>query len=342
MSDFDLVAEAVRRGRKFLITSHANPDGDSIGSELALYHLLARTGKEVQVINRDDTPAVFRFLPGSDDIRKPDAFEPPYDYTFVLDCGQIDRSGIILADAHDGLGRTVNIDHHVTSTAWADVNWIEPSSSSTAEMIYNLIVAVRRRPDLDMACCLYTGIITDTGSFRHRNTSSRVLSLAASLVKMGVDPATVATHVFDTVPYGTLKLLGTTLNTLGMTEDGLVAWITVTRRQLQETGTTWEATEDFINFPRSIPTVLVTILFKDLSDDEIKVSLRSRGRIDISRIALRHGGGGHLNAAGCNVKGRLDEVRDKMIHEVHLDLLRHLETADGSSPAGRRGDTPCA
>ncbi len=339
MRDLDLIRTAIGHGRKFLISSHINPDGDAIGSELALYHLLRSLDKKVQVVNHDPVPQNLRFLPGAELIADPALIALPYDASFLLDCGQYKRAGTAVAENRSGYGTIINIDHHATSVPWADLNWIVPAASSTCELIHGLITAVAGRPDLDMACCIYTGMMTDTGSFRYRNTSAKVLALAAELVGMGVDPAQIATHVYESVPYPSLKLLGHALHSLSVTEDGLLAWMSLTGEDLRETGTTWEATEEFVNFPRSIPTVVVSLFFKAISPGEVKVSMRSRGRIDVARYALKHGGGGHLNAAGFPALGSLAEVMDRVVREVHQDLLRHRKSARRSPPT--EGKRPC-
>jgi phosphoesterase RecJ-like protein len=323
MRDFAKILEAIGEGRNFLISTHLNPDGDAIGSELALFHLLRNLNKDVQAINKQGVPALFSFLPGSDQVELPEALNPPYDCSFALDCGQPDRTGGVVTVGEENRGTIINIDHHTTNYPWADLNWVDVEASSTAEMIHMLITSLIDKPDLDMACCVYTGLMTDTGSFRYSNTSSRALGLATELVEMGVDPSFIATRVYDTTTYKTLKLLGLTLEDLGMTEDGLVAWITVPRASLERTGTTWEATEEFINFPRAIPTVKIAIFFKEITPEEIKVSFRSKGRVNVSRVAHRHGGGGHINAAGCTLRGSLTEVRQQIISEVSRELLEY-------------------
>jgi phosphoesterase RecJ-like protein len=320
MNDHGRIVEAIGRGRRFLVTSHINPDGDAIGSELALVHLLRSLGKTVNVVNHDPVPQNLRFLPGAELISAPGRHSPPYDATFLVDCGQFNRAGDAVPPDRNGLGTIINIDHHATSVSWADLNWIDPLASSTCEIIHRLITAVRGEPDLDMACCVYTGIMTDTGSFRYNNTSSRVLALAAELVDRGVDPAQIATHVYDSVPFPSLKLLGRALANLATTPDGLVAWMSLEQSDLAATGTTWEATEEFVNFPRSITSAVVALFFKAISATEVKVSLRSRGRVDVSGYALSHQGGGHRNAAGFVAQGSLDEVVSLVVADISREL----------------------
>lgn len=329
------IIEAVRSGRRFLVTSHVNPDGDAVGAVLAVLHLLRSLGKDARAALHDPVPQTFAFLPGACEITGPEGVSPPYDLTILVDCGQADRAGTVVTPGAPGFGRSVNLDHHATAVPWADVNWIDPHASSTCELVHALILDLVGKPDLDMAVCVYTGILTDTGSFRYSNTTARVLELAASLVERGVDPAQVATLVYDTVPYPTLRLLGLTLSTMRTTPDGLIAWITVPREHLTLTGTAWDATEEFVNYPRSIPSAHVAVCFKEVAEDRVKVSLRSRGRVDVSRIAVRHGGGGHRNAAGCFLPGPLDAAVAAMTGEIHRELL-------GAAGGDGRGEPPAA
>lgn len=322
MNDFEKIVSAARESVKVLISSHVNPDGDAIGSELAMYHLIRSMGKKAHIINQDAVPGNLLFLPGAAEILTPDQLALPYDCTFMLDCGQSDRAGDVFIEDKKGYGLVVNIDHHLTATPWADLNWVDQAAGSTSEMIYSLIRQLIGKPDLDMALCIYTGIVADTGSFRYSNTTAGVFSLASSLVSMGVDPAQVASHLYENTPYKRIKLLGIVLRSIGITDDGLVSWISMPASALEETDTRWEDTEEFINYPRSISTVRVALSFKQISSNTVKVSLRSQGRIDVARMALKYGGGGHKNAAGFSLNGDLDEIKDKVIREVHRELLK--------------------
>jgi phosphoesterase RecJ-like protein len=333
MGDFERVAEVLSRPGRVLITSHISPDGDAIGSELALMHCLRRLGSSVRVINFDPVPHNLRFLPGADEIGGPGEAPLPVDVTVLVDCGQFNRTGGIITAGVDGFGTTVNIDHHLNSGGVADVDWVEPGASSTAEMIHRLVTALVGRPDLDTACCIYTGILTDTGSFRHGNTTARVLHLAASLVERGVDAAHVAARVYNNVPYTSLQLLGRALSGVGISRDGLVAWITVTGADIEATGSTWDETEEFVNHPRSIPGVIIALCFKEMKTGEVKVSFRSHGRVDVAQIARRHGGGGHKNAAGCTIPGSMATVRSAVIEEVGA-LLAGMAGEDTTPPVG--------
>jgi phosphoesterase RecJ-like protein len=249
----------------------------------------------------------------------------PFDATILVDCGGPDRTGSIISGDMARLGTLANIDHHATSRPWGDLNLIDPAASSTAELVHELIVRAIGAPTLDMATCVYTGLVTDTGGFRYSNTTPGVLALASGLVALGVDPAGVAKEIYDSTPYASLKLLARALDSLSITADGRIAWISLTEDDLAATGTDWESSEEFVSYPRSIPTVLAALFFKQKQSGQVKVSLRSRGPVDVSAVAATHGGGGHRNAAGCTIRASLPEARETILREIAalLDSTPH-------------------
>jgi bifunctional oligoribonuclease and PAP phosphatase NrnA len=309
------IAETVRRGRKFLVASHENPEGDAIGSILALGRGLRRLGKQVTLFNPDPVPEVLAFLPGAKRIVRRLPAGARFDAAFALDCGDRKRLG----DGFPGpekIGRLVNIDHHASNTRFGDLNLVDPLASSAAEMVFDVLRALSAPPDRPAAENIYAGILTDTGSFRYANTREKTFSAARACVLLGVEPWKIADKIYDTQPPARLILLRRVLKTLKIEAGGKVSSVVVTRRMLLQAGAVPALTEDFINFPRSVKGTQVAILFREAEAGKYRVSFRSRGRVDVSRISRRFGGGGHPNAAGCTVAGTLREVRAKVLRQV--------------------------
>jgi phosphoesterase RecJ-like protein len=317
------VLHHLRAADDLLIVTHLNPDGDAIGSQLALFHLLSSLGKRVSMVNHDPVPRNLRFLPSSQRIGLPADLVSSYGGTVLVDCADPARTGAVLQRWPRGFGEAVVIDHHATSRPWAAASLIDPAASSTCELIHRLLGALGRQASLPEATCIYAGMVTDTGSFRYANTTPAVLQAAAELVGLGVDPAFTSMHLYDSLPRHALLLLGRALATLQLSQDGLVSWMSLTAEDVAACGSGWEETEEFVGYPRAIPSAVVALLFKLKREDEVKVSLRSRGEIDVAAVALRHGGGGHRNAAGCTLRGSLDQVVDEVVDEVHRELLRY-------------------
>jgi phosphoesterase RecJ-like protein len=315
----------LRGGARFLVTSHVNPDGDSIASQCALRIVLERLGKRVTVFNRQPPPRVYRFLPGADLITQtaPRSLRG-FDALVVLDCGDPRRASGLLE-------RTppipvVNIDHHVTNPRFGDVNWVDPGASSTAELVFRVAEKLGVRPDGPLAEALYAGILTDTGSFRYGNATARAFLVAGRLVRNGLDPSGIARRIYDAAEYDTLRVLGTTLNGLRRSADRRVAWITIPRRTLARLASPAE-TEEWVNYPRSVSTAEVAVCFKETAPGEIRVSLRSKSDVDVAALAARWGGGGHRNAAGATYRGTL-------AHAVR-DVVAAAEAALPAGPGAR-------
>jgi phosphoesterase RecJ-like protein len=297
------ILRLLREGRSFVITSHVNPDGDSVASQCALRLALRALGKRADVVNSHPVPRVYRFLPGTASFRS----APPRswrgrDALIALDCGDARRASGLLQPRPPV--PVVNIDHHASNPGYGDLNWVDARASSTAEIVHDLIAGLGVRVDGAIAGALYAGVLTDTGSFRHSNTTPRTLRLASRLVAAGADPARTAQAVYDSALFETLHALGRTLAGLQRTPDGRVAWITLPRRTLAGLASPAEA-EEWVSFPRSVATAGVALCFKEAAPREIRVSLRSRDGVDVAALAARWGGGGHRNAAGATVRAPL-------------------------------------
>jgi phosphoesterase RecJ-like protein len=320
-SDRDGILSLIAAKDNFLITSHINPDGDSIASQLALRGMFATLGKKSTIVNFHPVPRVYTFLPGTEAIkvRRRHTFKP-YGAVFVLDCGNGSRAGI--SDARQNGPVIVNIDHHITNTLFGRFNLVDSKASSTCEVIFDLARRLDIKLDRDIATNLYAGILTDTGSFRYSSTTPRSMSVAGRLLRYGVDPHTVAQEIYENAEFDSLRLLGTVLSRLGRTPDGLVSWVTFAHKELLGLSNISE-TEEYVNFARSLNSAVIAIGFKEVLPGETRISFRSKGDIDVSALAIRYGGGGHRNAAGCSVKGPLGSVVKKVVKDAGDFLREH-------------------
>lgn len=313
------IAEELRSGYRFLISTHVNPEGDAIGSVLALGLALKDLGKKVLVLTQDPIPPVLTFLPGAEEILHQAPENGGFDVAFALDCGDKTRLGVEFARVK-GIGKIINIDHHVSNSYFGDINLVDPRASSTAEIIFDLLRTIPVVLTPAVAENIYVGILTDTGSFHYSNTSPKTFAVARSCLRAGVEPWKVAEKVYETQPLARLRLLPLVLATLEVDGDGRVPYVVVTQKMMEESEASVALTEDFINFPRSLEGSEVALLFRELSPEKYRVSLRSRGSVDVSRIAAEFEGGGHPQAAGCTVEGSLSKVKAKVLDRVKAAL----------------------
>jgi phosphoesterase RecJ-like protein len=307
------VKQAIKKFNKFLITSHINPEGDAIGSQIAMARLLKKLGKESVMLDDSPVPNVLRFMKGSEDISK----EMPRDFNFqaviTLDSPDLARIGRVKEFIKKD-SVIINIDHHISNINFGKFNWVEPDFSSAGEMVYDLFKAFKAKIDIDDAVALYAAIMTDTGSFRYSNTSSKTHRITAELIDIGVKPYEMHTKIHETSSIQDTNLLGEALQTMKVTEDGKIAWLWVTKEMLKKTKASLEGTEGIINFPRSIDGVEIAILFRETGTEErVKVSFRSKGKVDVNKLAGYFGGGGHPTASGCTVLGKLEDVEKKVL-----------------------------
>ncbi|MCX5837087.1 MAG: bifunctional oligoribonuclease/PAP phosphatase NrnA [Deltaproteobacteria bacterium] len=315
------ISERIGRHRVFLITAHERLDGDALGSELALGLMLKSLGKEVVVYNQDPTPGNYLFLPGSDRIVHELPPIGPFEVAFVLDCGELNRVG--RESARIGtIPDLVNIDHHVSNGGFCDVRLIDPQASSTGELIFRLVRDMNLTVTGEMATCLYTAILTDTGGFRYGNTNRGALLTAADLVAGGADPQWISENVYESDPPARIRLLAAILPTLRVEEGGRVGSLIVTQKALADAGALPEHTERFVDLPRSIRGVEIAILYSELPDGRYKLSLRSKGKINVERVARAFGGGGHINASGCLAEGEQPEIRRKVIEAIRTSAAK--------------------
>jgi len=303
------VVELVEKRDRFAITSHVRPDGDSLGSSLGLYWLLRALDKDVEVTMRDTAPHAYQQLPGATAIRVTPSVDRPYDAVFVIECSDIDRPGLIDLEKQF----VVNIDHHSTTALFGAINWIDSTASAVGEMIYNLCKATGVRVTKEIAECVYTALLTDTGSFHYSNTTERTFKIASELVRTGVKPAKTAEAIFGSYQWPKIELLSLVLATAKRDETGHIAWMEQTLEMQEQTRASEEDADGFVNYPLSVGEVEATALFKECSPGVYRTSLRSKGDVNVAKVAEQFGGGGHRNAAGCTLKGNLESVERQVV-----------------------------
>jgi phosphoesterase RecJ-like protein len=316
--------QQLRSGQRFLLTSHANPDGDAVGSEIGLARLLGKLGKATAIWNRDPAPRAYSALPGIQRIHvgeePPPGFPDAFDAVVVLECSSLDRTG--LEEPLKALP-ALNIDHHLGNERYGVVNWVDTKAPAVGAMVYRLAGALRVTVDKETANSLYLTLVTDTGGFRYSNTTAEAFQSAAALVDAGASPETVTRWLFESQPESALRLLGEMLQTLELHLDGRVATAWLTRDMIERCGARPGDSEGLIDYPRSIAGVDAVALFRQLDNGDFKVSLRSRGHHDVEKMARRFGGGGHQNAAGFSSQ----VSRDRLLEETLAALAEILEPA---------------
>jgi phosphoesterase RecJ-like protein len=303
------VIELIEKHQRFAVTSHIRPDGDSLGSSLALFWILKGLGKDAEVIMCDHVPHAYERLPGTDLVRVVPDVDREYDAVFVIECSDVSRPG--LPSLKDQF--VVNIDHHSTTELFGSINWIDSTAAAVGEMVYNLAKAIGARITPELASCVYAAVLTDTGSFHFSNTTERTFKIASELVRHGAQPAKLSQAIFYCYPYSKVKLIGSVLSTLQRDETGQIAWIRMTKDAMREAGATEEDTDGIINYPLTIGEVEAAAFFRELPNDTIRISLRSKNRVNVARVAEQFGGGGHANAAGFTIAADFNELSRDVI-----------------------------
>lgn len=306
------VVELIENKSKFGITTHIKPDGDGVGSSLGLCWLLRSLGKSAEVIVRGEIPPSYRSLPGADAIRDVEHLDGEYDAVFVIECSDLDRPGI------QGLENqfTVNIDHHATSAHFGTINWIDSTASAVGEMIYNLCKAIGGRVTSEIAECVYMALVTDTGSFHFSNTTERTLKVASELIKAGAKPADISEAVYNNYPWSRIELMRQVLSTVKRDESGQVATLRQTLAMRQTAAAVDGDNNGFVNIPLAARDVLAVVYMREVGPNEYRVSLRSKGDINVARVAENFGGGGHRNAAGLRIEGDWDAKEQELVEAV--------------------------
>ncbi|MFA5779170.1 MAG: bifunctional oligoribonuclease/PAP phosphatase NrnA [Elusimicrobiota bacterium] len=310
------------KNKFFFVAGHQRPDGDTIGGCLAVYSLLRRLKKDVFLCNFDAVPSFLKFLPNSFKFKNIKKTDRKFDVAIILECSEQTRFGNIINPKKQSKV-TINIDHHAYDRKWADINWIDSESSSVSEMIFYLFKFLELPLTKEEATSLYVGIVTDTHNFTQTNTNSQSHIIAAELLCCGLEPSVIEKNIYGTKSLNALRLLGASLRNIKIDSTGKIAYIQITNKDFRRTKTTPEDTEEIINYAGMIPNAIVWLLFRETQKKNlIKVSFRSVRDIDVNKIAGTYGGGGHRNAAGCTVKGKIQEVIDTVITVVKNELKK--------------------
>jgi bifunctional oligoribonuclease and PAP phosphatase NrnA len=309
------VLKSIDRHRDFVLTTHARPDGDAIGSALACCQLLRGMGKQAQVVLSDAVPFVYRSLPFTQEVVQRPSVDGSYDAAIILECDSVQRTHLLgLEDKF-----LINIDHHISGKPFADVNWIDPSACATAELIFQLSKEAGVPVTPEMATCLYTAVLTDTGSFAFSGTNERTFKLAQQLVVAGADAVRIAQMVYFSYPTSKMRLLGAALTNLQ--REGPLAWMWVTNEEMAASQAEEEDAEGLVNYALGIAGVEAAAFFRQLPEGRFRVSLRSKGRINVATIADEFGGGGHPCASGLSIDGPLDAAQERVLSCIRKVLL---------------------
>ncbi len=311
------ILEAIRQGERFLVCSHSRPDGDAIGSMLAMGMLLEQMGKRADLLTADRIPNVYRELPGADAIRCVMRVHGPYDAVIMLECDGLERAKL------RGLEQffLINIDHHTSAREFGHLNWIDREGASVGELVHRLVKAARGTVTPEMATCLYTTILTDTGGFCYGGTRASTFALAEELTLAGADPIRIARDIYFTTPASRLLLLGAALSNLK--REGRLAWLWITDQDMVRTCAAEEDCEGIVNYAISIAGVEAAAFLRELPEGIIRLSLRSKGRVDVASIAVKLGGGGHENAAGVTLEGPLPRAMEQILVELRARVAEN-------------------
>jgi phosphoesterase RecJ-like protein len=310
------IVDALRTRQRFVLSSHSRPDGDSIGSQLAMAYALRALGKEVAVVNSDPAPGPLMAFPGVQAITIADHAEAGFDAAIIMECGDLARTGV------KGLDRffVINIDHHPGNTGFGQINWFDPRAAACGEMVFDLVRGLGVPLTREIATHIYLAILTDTGSFHYSNISPRTFDICRETIEAGVDPVSIARNVYDSNNMGRLKLFGSVLSAMQIDAGGRIAIVYLDHEMARAAGGTYDDTEGLINLPLTVKEIQTVVFFKQVEGDAYRVSLRSKDDIDIGAIAKEFGGGGHKNAAGCTVTGAIDALQKLFIEKLEVAI----------------------
>lgn len=317
---FGQILEAIGSRQRFVISSHARPDGDSIGSQMAMAYALQALGKQVTIVNKDAAPAPIMAFPGVATIQLADHVTGEFDAAIIMECGELTRPGVA------GLDRffLINIDHHPGNTGYGQINWFDASAAACGEMVFELIGALGVPLSRDIATHIYLAILTDTGSFHYSGITSRTFDICRQTLDAGVDPVLVARNIYDTNNMGRLKLFGAVLSAMQIDSSGHIAIVYLDHQMAAAAGGTYEDTEGLVNLPLSVKEILAVVFFKRSEGEEFRVSVRSKGNIDVGSVAKQFGGGGHKNAAGCTVTGPFEALKQSFVEKMQRAITSSL------------------
>ena len=308
----DEVLSQIERRQKFILTSHARPDGDAVGSTLACCQILRSMGKQACVVLSDGVPAIYGPLPFTESVLCDTAEAPGAEAAIILECDSVARTRLTGLEQH----YLINIDHHATAHPFAHVNWIDPNACATAEMIFRLAREAGVKISPEVATCLYTAVLTDTGSFCFHGTTERTFALAQELVRCGADPVRIAHNVYFSTHISKMRLLGAALSNLR--RDGTLAWMHVDRGAMETCQAHDEDCEGLVNYALAIQGIEVALFFREQPDGRFRVSLRSKGHVNVAAVAEAFGGGGHECASGCALDGPLAAAVEQLLAQLRV------------------------
>lgn len=317
--DLATLVKKIKNSQTILIATHENPDGDGIGSIIALGEGLKQLKKKVVLYIKDPVPKMYHYLPGHKDIKNTIPKNAKFDLSFLVDLGELERVGQEFIQ-HPGRKETISLDHHANGAHNADFNFCLPKEASSGEVIYKILKALKVKFNKKIATGIYTAMVTDTGSFKYSNTNAHTFAVASDLMQYKIDVWQVAFHCFESSSRERMEYLKRALNSLEIHKSGKMASIVLTQADLEASGAKSEEAEGFINYPRSVEGVEVAISFKEIGQNHYKISFRSKEYVDVGRVANSFGGGGHTRASGCKVKGTWPQVRD----QIYKALLPQL------------------
>ena len=316
------ICQEILRRQRFLLTSHARPDGDSIGSQLAMAYALDALGKQVRLVNADRAPDHYGEFPGVDRIEIAERSDAEADALIVMECSDLSRTGVAGLDDHF----IINIDHHAGNRMYGALNWFDESAAACGEMVFDVIRALGVPLSPEIATHIYLAILTDTGSFHHSNITPRTFDICRQTVEAGVNPAAMARRVFDSNSFGKLKLIGALLDAMELIDGGRLAVLYLDEGMLNACGCTHNDTEGVINLPLTAREIQAVVFFKVGSNGDVRVSMRSKYDVDVRAVANTYGGGGHKNAAGFTVPGQLTDVRPQIVDRLVAAISEGLKS----------------
>jgi bifunctional oligoribonuclease and PAP phosphatase NrnA len=308
------ILRVINNGERFLVVSHARPDGDAVGSMLAFGELLGQLGKRADLVTADRVPPVYRQLPGAGALRTALRVDGPYDAVILLECDGIERAGL------EGLEQflLINIDHHITAHPYAQLNWIDCEAVSVGEMVYRLAKAAGVSITPEMATCLYATVLTDTGGFCYGSLRESTFALARELVEAGADAGEIAREIYFSAPLSKVRLMSAALNSLHCERE--IAWLWITDEDIVRAHASDEDAEGIVNVAIGIAGIEAAVFLRALNDGTVRLSLRGKGKVNVAAIAERLGGGGHENSAGCTLPGPLERALEQILGELRGQL----------------------
>ncbi len=320
MNKFDAVLKLVHRHKKFLVTTHHNPDADALGSALAVTMWLTKIGKKVVVVNEDACPSWLSFLPKSSLLKKATELKSlDYDVAIAIDCGDLARIGGV-AKFLSKLKPIVNIDHHVTNTRFGSVNVVDVKASSSCEMIVDLLKQAKHAFNKDLATLLYAGIMTDTGSFRFENTTAKTHAVIAELMSFKVSAPDLYNKLYVGVPVADMKKFTDVIHEASLLNGNKIYCVSLSQKVVSKFSKSFDLKEKLFTFLRAVEGIEVVVILTELKDKEVRVNLRSSGHVDVAKLSQKFEGGGHQKAAGCKIYNTLPSAKKTMLAAIAKEI----------------------